>query len=434
VTAASSGAFAYRDGVLHAEAVPLDVLAAEVGTPCYVYAANAIRQRFAALRRAFAHRDALVCYALKANSNLAIVRLLANEGAGADTVSGGEVRRALAAGVPPGRIVLAGVAKTDDEIRDALAAGILQLNVESVPELRRIGEIAAGMGRRAPVALRVNPDVAADTHDRISTGRRDDKFGIAFERAREVYALAASLDGTEPVGLHLHIGSQITRLEPFERAYSRGIGLFRELRAAGIPLRRLDLGGGFGVRYRDERPIDPAELAALVDRLTAGLDCSLILEPGRYLVAEAGVLVARTIYVKETDTRRFLLLDAGMHTLIRPMLYGAQHEILPVREAEGAELAPVDVAGPICESTDVFARDRLLPPLAAGDLVAFTSAGAYGAVMASDYNSRPRAAEVLVDGGRFAVVKPRREAEAQLADERIPVWLAGVPEPAAPFG
>jgi diaminopimelate decarboxylase len=415
-------AFAYREGLLHAEAVPLDAIAAEVGTPCYVYAANAIRARYHALQRAFAHRDALVCYALKANSNLAVVRLLANAGAGADTVSGGEVRRALAAGVPPRRIVLAGVAKTDDEIRLALAEGILQLNVESVPELRRIGEIAAGMGRTAPVALRVNPDVAAGTHDRISTGRRDDKFGIAYDRAREAYALAAGLEGIEPVGLHLHIGSQITRLEPFGQAYARGVDLFRDLRAAGIPLRRLDLGGGFGVRYRDERPIDPAELAALVDRVTAGLDCALILEPGRYLVAEAGVLVARVTYVKETDARRFLLLDAGMNTLIRPMLYGAHHEILPVRRSADAP-APVDVAGPICESTDVFARDRLLPPLRAGDLVAFTGAGAYGAVMASDYNSRPRAAEILVDGDRFAVVKPRREAEAQFADERVPAWL-----------
>jgi diaminopimelate decarboxylase len=418
----ASDAFVYRGGVLHAEAVALDALAAEVGTPCYVYAANAIRGRLAALQRAFAHRDTLVCYALKANSNLAVLRLVANAGAGADTVSGGEIRRALAAGVPPQRIVLAGVAKTDDEIRLALAEGILQLNVESVPELRRIGEIAAGMGCKAPVALRVNPDVAAGTHDRISTGRRDDKFGIAYDRALEVYRLAAGLEGIEPVGLHLHIGSQITRLEPFGQAYARGVELFRDLRAAGIPLRRLDLGGGFGVRYRDERPIDPAELAALVDRVTAGLDCTLILEPGRYVVAEAGVLIARVTYVKETDSRCFLLLDAGMNTLIRPMLYGAHHEILPVRESADVPV-PVDVAGPICESTDVFARDRLLRPLRAGDLVAFTGAGAYGAVMASDYNSRPRAAEVLVDGDRFAVVKPRREAEAQFADERVPAWL-----------
>jgi diaminopimelate decarboxylase len=273
----------------------------------------------------------------------------------------------------------------------------------------------------------VNPDVEADTHDRISTGRRDDKFGIAYDRAPDVLRLAADLEGVEPVGLHLHIGSQITSTAPFERAYSRLIGLFRELRGGGLPLRRLDLGGGFGVSYRDgEKALDPDALAALVDRLTAGLDCELILEPGRYVVAEAGVLLARVIYLKETDTRSFLVLDAGMNNLIRPMLYGADHGILPVREpAPGEPLVPVDVVGPICESTDVFARGRSLPRLDTGDLVAFTGAGAYGAVMASNYNSRPSAAEVMVDGDRAAVVKPRRGPEDQFADERVPAWLGG---------
>ncbi|HEX8374750.1 MAG TPA: diaminopimelate decarboxylase [Geminicoccaceae bacterium] len=421
--------FAYRDGVLHAEQVSLEAIAAAVGTPCYVYAAGAMRAGLAGFRHAFRHRPTLLCYALKANSNLAVVRLLAAEGAGADTVSGGEVRRALAAGVPPRRIVLAGVAKADDEIRLALATGILQLNVESVPELVRIGEIATAMGVTAPVALRVNPDVAAETHDRISTGRREDKFGIDHARAGEAFALARELPGVEPVGLHIHIGSQIGRVASFEPAYARAVAMFRDLRSAGLPLRRLDLGGGFGVRYLDEaRPV-PGELAALVDRLTDGLDCELILEPGRVLVAEAGVMLARVIYLKETDARRFLVLDAGMNNLIRPMLYGAHHEILPVREPGEAEagLLAIDVVGPVCESTDVFARDRRLPPLGRGDLVAFTAAGAYGAVMASDYNSRPSAAQVLVDGDRFAVVKPRREAEEQFADERIPEWLGAVP-------
>lgn len=426
-------AFAYRDGVLHAEAVPLDEVAAAVGTPCYVYAANAMRDRLAAFRRAFRDQPALFCYALKANSNLAVVRLLAAGGAGADTVSGGEVARALAAGVPPGRIVFAGLAKTDDEIRAALAAGILQLNVESIPELRRVGEVAAGMGLVAPVALRVNPDVAAGTLERISTGRKGDKFGIPTADAGEAFALARSLDGVDPVGLHLHIGSQITSLAPFERAYARAAELYRGLRSAGVPLRRLDLGGGFGARYRADDPagIDPEDLAALVARVTAGLGCELLLfEPGRALVAEAGVLVAGVVYVKEADGRRFLVLDAGMNNLIRPMLYGVEHAMAAVREpVPGVAASPMDVVGPICESTDVFARDVPLPPLRRGDLVAFAGTGAYGAVMASDYNSRPAAAEVLVDGGRFAVVRPRREAAAQFALERIPEWLGAVPIP-----
>ncbi len=420
--------FSYRNGTLHAEELPLDELAAVVGTPAYIYAANPIRDRFRAFSHAFRHRRALFCYALKANSNLAIVRLLAAEGAGADTVSGGEISRALAAAVPPQRIVLAGIGKTDEEIRQALTAGILQLNVESVPELLRIDEIARAMGRRAPVALRVNPDVAAETHDHISTGRRDDKFGIDYALAGDVYRLAAGLEGIAPVGLHLHIGSQITELASFERAYARAVDLFRELQAAGLPLRRLDLGGGFGVRYQDEQAIDPRELAALVDRLTGTLDCELIFEPGRLFVAEAGVLLARVLYLKETDTRRFLVLDAGMNTLIRPMLYGARHEILPVHDAGEGELIPMDVVGPICESTDVFARGRHLPSLGRGDLVVLTGAGAYGAVMASNYNSRPSAAEVLVDGRRYAVIKPRRDATAQFADEVVPAWLEDVPD------
>ena len=420
--------FSYRNGTLHAEELPLDELAAVVGTPAYIYAANPIRDRFRAFSHAFRHRRALFCYALKANSNLAIVRLLAAEGAGADTVSGGEISRALAAGVPPQRIVLAGIGKTDEEIRQALTVGILQLNVESVPELLRIDEIARAMGRRAPVALRVNPDVAAETHDHISTGRRDDKFGIDYALAGDVYRLAAGLEGIAPVGLHLHIGSQITELASFERAYARAVDLFRELQAAGLPLRRLDLGGGFGVRYRDEQAIDPRELAALVDRLTGTLDCELIFEPGRLFVAEAGVLLTAVLYLKETDTRRFLVLDAGMNTLIRPMLYGARHEILPVRDAGEGELIPMDVVGPICESTDVFARGRHLPSLGRGDLVVLTGAGAYGAVMASNYNSRPSAAEVLVDGRRYAVIKPRRDAAAQFADEVVPAWLEDVPD------
>ncbi|MDF1587479.1 diaminopimelate decarboxylase [Marinimicrococcus flavescens] len=417
--------FGYHQGRLHCEGVALEEIAAAAGTPVYVYSAGAMRSRLHALQRAFAGQRAMFCYALKANHNLAVVRLLAGEGAGADTVSGGEVMRALKAGVPPERIVLAGVAKADEEIRLALASGILQLNVESVPELRRISAIAQAMGTTASVAIRVNPDVAAATHDKISTGRKQDKFGIAYETAPEIYALAASLPGVRPEGLHMHIGSQITTLEPFEKAYGRGVALFRTLREQGLPMRRLDLGGGFGVRYLHESAIDPEALAALVGRLTAGLDCELLFEPGRYLVAEAGVLVAAVIYVKEAQDRRFVILDAGMNTLMRPALYGARHDLLPLREAPaGTHLQPADVVGPICESSDVFGRDYHLPPMAPGALVAFTTAGAYGAVMASDYNSRPAPAEVLVDGGRFDVIRERRLPEEQFAGERIPDWLA----------
>lgn len=427
-------AFTYRDGALAAEAVPLALIAAEAGTPVYVYSAGAMRGRLAALQRAFRGQPALFCYALKANNNLAVIRTLALAGAGADTVSGGEILRATAAGVPPERIVFAGVAKTDEEIRHALGVGVLQLNVESVPELERIAAIARAMGRTAPVALRVNPDVAAATHEKISTGRKGDKFGIPIAEAPAVYARAMALDGLRPVGVHLHIGSQITSLDPFEAAYARGAALFRALCEQGVPLRRLDLGGGFGVRYGDEAPFDPEAFAAMVRRVTDGLDCELLFEPGRYLVAEAGMLVASTIYVKEADDRRFLMLDAGMHTLIRSAMYGARHEILPVREAAGLTRLSMDVVGPICESSDIFGRSYALPMLEPGDLVAFATAGAYGAVMASDYNSRPGPAEVLVDGDRFAVIKPRREPAAQLADDRIPAWLESGGAGATPRG
>lgn len=418
-------AFCYRGGALHCEDVPLETIAEAVGTPVYVYSANAMRARLRALRAAFAPDPPLVCYALKANHNLAVIRTLAALGAGADTVSGGEILRARRAGVPAERIVFAGVAKTDQEIRLALEEGILQLNVESVQELERIAAIAAATGRTAPVALRVNPDVAPATHDKISTGRKGDKFGIPFDEVLEVYARAAALPGIRPVGLHLHIGSQITELAPFEAAYGRAVELVRTLRSRGLPIRRLDLGGGLGVRYGREAPLELAGFAALVRRLTRGLDLELVLEPGRFLVAEAGVLLASVIYLKETVERRFLVLDAGMNALVRPAMYGARHAVLPLREpAPGEPLLAMDLVGPICESSDLFGRDYVLPRLARGERVAFLAAGAYGMVMASDYNTRPSPAEVLVDGGRWAVVRPRREAVEQFRDERIPDWLA----------
>jgi diaminopimelate decarboxylase len=418
-------AFTYAAGQLACEAVKLETIAAAVGTPCYVYSAGAMRARLRAFQDAFAERPALFCYAVKANSHIAVIRTLAAAGAGADTVSGGEIERALAAGVPPEKIVFAGIAKTDDEIRFALRTGIMQLNVESVPELLRISAIATELGTTAPVALRINPDVDAGTHKKITTGRKEDKFGIAYADAPALYGMAADLPGVTPIGVHLHIGSQITSIEPFAMAYRRGIELFTEIRRSGIPLRRLDLGGGFGVHYHKEKPITPKAFAAMVKELTTGLDAELVFEPGRALVAEAGVLVASVIYRKESGGRRFLILDAGMNVLIRPALYDAYHEVLPLAEpGPGSHLEPMDVVGPICESSDIFGRDRYLPLLDSGDRVAFLSAGAYGAVMASDYNSRWSAAEVLVDGDHWAVIKPGRSPSAQFADETIPSWLA----------
>lgn len=414
----------HRKGRLHVEDVDVAVLAERVGTPFYVYSANGMRERLRSLFDAFTGQSLRVFYAAKANSNVAVLRTLHAAGAGIEVVSGGEIRRALAAGVPGSSIVFAGVAKRDDEIRLALDIGLAQLNVESVPELQRIAQIAAELGRIAPVALRINPDVAAATHDKIATGRKGDKFGIAYTHAPEVYALAQRLPGVEPLGLHMHIGSQITDVSSFEAAYERGVRLFREQRSAGVPLRRLDLGGGFGVRYDAEERLPPDELARLVRRVTEGLDAEIWLEPGRFLVAEAGLMVASVVFVKDTDERRFLIVDAGMHTLLRPAMYGAHHTVMPVvQPADGTPLRTMDIVGPICESSDVLARARTLPELARGDLVAFATAGAYGAVMGSNYNSFPSAAEVLIDGDRWAVVKPRREPEQQFADETVPDWL-----------
>ncbi len=418
--------FSYRRGELFAEEVPVAEIASTVGTPVYVYSAAAIRDRYRAFAAAFAAFPVLFCYALKANPNLAVLRLLAAEGAGADTVSGGEIERALAAGVPPSRIVFAGVAKTDEEMRLGLRHGILQFNVESAEELARLDAVARELGTRAPVAIRVNPDVAAGSHDKISTGRRGDKFGVPLDEAVEVYERAAALPAIEPVGVHLHIGSQITSLVPFADAYRRVVALWRRLRERGIAVDRIDFGGGFGIRYREEEPVDPVALARLVGEILAGADCRLIFEPGRALVGDAGILVSRVIYRKETRAGRFLVVDAGMQTLMRPALYDAWHDIFPVREpAPGTPSLVMDVVGPICESSDILGRDRRLPALSRGELVAIGAAGAYGAAMVSNYNSRPRPAEVLVDGGRWAVVKPRREPAEQFADEVVPSWLSG---------
>lgn len=416
--------FYYRDGELQVEQLSLAAIAKEVGTPAYVYSTAGMSAQLRAVQEAFVGQRMTVCYAIKANSNIAVIRTLAKQGAGAEIVSGGELQKALAAGVPGNMIMFAGVAKSRDEMAMALDAGIAQFNVESVPELIALSEVAAARKVKAPVAIRINPDVAADTHEKISTGRRQDKFGIAFEQAGDVFAMAASLAGIDPVGVHLHIGSQIMSLAPFEAAYQRGADLVRELRRAGIPISRLDLGGGMGVAYQGDARLDVVAYAELVQKITADLDVDLLLEPGRYLVAEAGVMLAKICYMKSDEERIFAILDAGMNDLLRPALYDAYHEILPLKEAPSdAQLRPTDVVGPICESSDIFARGRLLPALEAEDFVAFFGAGAYGAVMASDYNARPLAAEVLVDNDRFSVVRPRIEPVERFAEERLPEWL-----------
>lgn len=416
----------YRSGTLCVEGVPLDRIADAVGTPAYVYSAGAIEAAYRRFRAAFEGQDATIFYALKANSNLAVIALLARLGAGADVVSEGELRRALAAGVPPSRIVFSGVGKTRAELAFALKTGIHQINVESLNELEVLSEVATRLGRTARIAIRINPDVDALTHAKISTGKAENKFGIDLAHARAAFARAASLPGLEPVAVAVHIGSQLTSIEPFRLAFGRIAGLAERLRADGISIRSLDLGGGLGIRYRAEVPPEIEDYAAMVKDVTAGTGCSLAFEPGRFLVGNAGLLLARVLYVKEGATRRFVVLDAAMNDLLRPALYEAFHEIAPVRQPEAdAERSPVDVVGPVCETGDTFATQRPLPMLIEGDLVAILSAGAYGAVMSSTYNSRPLLPEVLVSGDRFDVVRPRQSYEQLLGLDRIPDWLQG---------
>jgi diaminopimelate decarboxylase len=416
--------FTYRNGVLHAEDVPLPEIAARHGTPTYVYSSAVLRARLDAYVQAFAGLDPLICYALKANSNQAVIATFARAGAGADIVSGGELKRALAAGVPSAKIVFAGVGKTEDEMRAGLAAGILQFNVESEPELRTLSEVAQSMGRRAPVALRVNPDVDARTHAKITTGKAENKFGIDFAHAHDVAALARRLPGIALEALSVHIGSQLTEMQPFREAFLRLGQLARALNETGPKLKRLDFGGGVGVVYRDETPPDLTAYAEAVRAAVAGLDVGIVLEPGRNLVAEAGVLLSRVIRVKEGAAKRFAIVDAAMNDLIRPTLYEAWMPILPVREpVPGANRALMDVVGPICETGDYLAKDRELPPVGAGDLIVVGAAGAYGAAMGSTYNTRPLAAEILVHGRDEAVIRPRQDVDALIAGESIAPWL-----------
>jgi diaminopimelate decarboxylase len=418
--------FLYRGGVLHAEDVPLPMIAAAVGTPVYVYSSATLTRHYRVFEEALAGLPHLICYAMKANSNLAVVALMARLGAGMDVVSGGEYRRARAAGVAPERIVFSGVGKTRAEMRLALEGGLRQFNVESEPELRALSEVAVALGRTAPITLRINPDVDARTHAKIATGKSENKFGVPLGRARAVYAEAAGLPGIEVVGIDVHIGSQLTDLEPYERAFERVAELTRVLRADGHDIRRLDLGGGLGIPYaRDNDPPPlPFDYGAVIRRTVGDLGCEIEIEPGRLIAGNAGVLLAQVIYRKTGEGRDFLILDAAMNDLVRPAMYDAWHDIVPVREAlAGADLAPVDVVGPVCETGDTFARARLLPPLDEGELVAFRSAGAYGAVMASEYNTRPLVPEVLVAGDHYAVVRERPSFDEILKRDTIPDWI-----------
>ncbi|SHI55647.1 diaminopimelate decarboxylase [Wenxinia saemankumensis] len=418
--------FLYRDGLLHAEDVPLDDIAATVGTPAYVYSHATLLRHFTLFDEALAGMPHLVCYSVKASSNLALLSILAEAGAGMDVVSEGEYRRARAAGVPGERIVFSGVGKTRPEMRTALEGGIRQFNLESEPEMRALSEVAVSLGVEAPVTIRVNPDVDARTHAKISTGKSENKFGIPIARAREVYAEAAKLPGLRVVGIDVHIGSQLTELEPFETAYRKVAELTAALRADGHAIDRLDLGGGLGIPYErsNSAPPLPVEYGEVVKRTVGQLGCEIQIEPGRLIAGNAGILLSRVVYVKQGEGRDFLILDAAMNDLIRPAMYDAWHDIVPVAEpAAGAETRPYDVVGPICESGDTFAKGRPMSPLREGDLVAFRSAGAYGAVMSSEYNSRLLAPEVLVRRDHFAVIRPRPSFDDMLARDRVPEWI-----------
>ena len=418
--------FLYRDGLLYAEDVALADIAAAVGTPFYCYSTATLLRHFRLFKEALSGMDHLVCYAMKAASNQAILQTLAAEGAGMDVVSGGEYARAKAAGVPSERIVFSGVGKTRDEIRTVLAGGIRQFNVESEPEMIVLSAEAVAMGTVAPITIRVNPDVDAKTHAKIATGKSENKFGIPISRAEEVYALAASLPGLEVIGIDVHIGSQLTDLAPFELAYQKVAELTRTLRAQGHTIRRLDLGGGLGIPYVQDNvpPPVPADYGAMVKRVLGDLNCEIEIEPGRLIVGNAGVLVSEVIYVKSGEDRAFLIVDAAMNDLIRPAMYEAYHDIVPLVDmAPGIEGVTYDIVGPVCESGDTFAKQRLMAPLKSGDLVAFRSAGAYGAVMASEYNTRPLIPEVMVNGDQFCVIRARPTFDEIIKRDIIPSWM-----------
>ncbi len=418
--------FLYRDGILQAEGVAIPEIAAAVGTPFYVYSAATLTRHYRLFTEALSPLPHLVCFAIKSLSNVAVLKLLGDLGAGMDVVSGGEYLRAKAAGVPGDRIVFSGVGKTREEMRLALTGGIRQFNLESEPEMRALSEVALSLGIVAPVTVRVNPDVDAKTHAKIATGKSENKFGIPIARAREVYAEIARLPGLKVVGIDVHIGSQLTELAPFEAAFQKVRELTLQLREDGHDIRRLDLGGGLGIPYTrsNEAPPLPTDYGAMIKRTLGDLGCEIEIEPGRLISGNSGLLVSQVIYVKQGEGRDFLILDAAMNDLVRPSMYEAHHDIIPVIEAPpGNPSQPFDVVGPVCETGDTFGKGRELPLLAEGDLVAFRSAGAYGAVMASEYNSRPLVPEVLVQGDHFAVIRARPSFDEILKRDIVPEWL-----------
>ncbi len=418
--------FLYKNGQLHAEDVAIAEIAAAVGTPFYCYSAATLARHYQLFTEALSPLPHLVCFSIKSLSNVAVLKLLGDLGAGMDVVSGGEYLRAKAAGVPGDRIVFSGVGKTRDEMRLALSGGIRQFNVESEPELRALSEVATAMGVVAPITIRVNPDVDARTHEKIATGKKDNKFGIDIDRAPAVYAEAARLPGLQVIGIDVHIGSQLTELEPFEQAYLKVADLTLRLRSDGHTITRLDLGGGLGIPYTrsNDAPPLPADYGALIKRTVGHLGCEIEIEPGRLIAGNAGILVSKVIYVKNGSSRDFLILDAAMNDLIRPSMYGAHHDIDPVvQPAPGTESMAFDVVGPVCETGDTFAKGRPMAALNEGDLVAFRSAGAYGAVMASEYNTRPLIPEVLVKGDHFAVIRARPSFDEIINRDTIPEWL-----------
>ncbi len=417
--------FGYRGNEFYCEEVPIAKVAREIGTPCYVYSYRALIDGYRALDDAFAGLPHLICYGMKANSNLAILRIFLNEGGGLDIVSGGELYRALRAGAEPQKVVFAGVGKSDEEIEAALHADILLFNVESPQELQAIETVAAKLGKRARVALRVNPDVDPKTHPYISTGLRQSKFGIPIQDARRIYRDMRSLRNIDPLAVHAHIGSQITQVAPFLESVSKIALLVNALRNDGFDIRYLDIGGGLGIRYKDEGPPLPTEYAHTLQPILKELGCTVLLEPGRFLVGNAGILVTKVLYTKANEAKKFLIVDGAMNDLIRPSLYNAYHEIVPIaRPSNGRSEVTLDVVGPICESGDFLAKERVLPWCQPGDLLAVQSAGAYGFVMASNYNSRPRAAEVLVKGDEFSIIRARETCEDLIRGETIPTFCA----------
>jgi diaminopimelate decarboxylase len=416
--------FTYRNGVMHAEAVDLVELATAVGTPFYCYSTATLQRHYQVFAEAIAGVPALICYAMKANSNQAVVATLARLGAGADVVSGGELKRALAAGIPPDQIMFSGVGKTASELAAAVDTGILCVNVESEGELALLSTIAAGKGRVVDISVRVNPDVDPKTHAKIATGKAENKFGIPISQAREVYARAAKLPGLRVAGVDMHIGSQITELAPFDDAFALLSDFVRVLRADGHVIAHVDLGGGLGIPYRadNDPPPTPEAYAAVVKRATRDLDCKLIFEPGRLIVGNAGILVTRVLYVKHGEAKTFIIVDAAMNDLIRPTLYDAHHDVRPVVERPGARIV-ADVVGPVCESGDFLALDREMPEPQPGELLAVMTAGAYGAVQAGTYNTRALVPEVLVNGAHWAVVRPRLDVDQLIALDRLPPWI-----------